>query len=179
MIGSGSKRWFIAVLIGIVLGIGGLAGQPAAQAAAAGPSSEGGYEAYGGCPDCYDDERQPCGQGGRCDDRRDRPAGCRNCSQGNGPCEYRPAEPPPCGNCNARQPRCGGDCYDRQPRPRCGGDCYDRQPQPRCGGDCSDRQPQPRCGGDCYDRQPQPRCGGDCYDRPQSGCSDCYDERRP
>jgi hypothetical protein len=107
MIESGWKRGFVAVLIGTVLGIGGLAGQPAAQAAPSdgvyseGGYSEGGYEGYGegrGCRDCFS-ERRPC----------------------EAPAERR------CGDCYDRQqqPRCG-DCYERQQQPRCG-DCYERQ----------------------------------------------------
>jgi hypothetical protein len=112
---SGWKHGFVAVLIGIVLGAGGLAGQPAAQAApSSGVNSEGGYSEGHGCRDCFS-ERPPCAERA---ERR-------------------------CGDCYDRQPRCG-DCYDRQPRcgdcaerrSRCG-DCYDRQP--RCS-DCYERQ---------------------------------------
>jgi hypothetical protein len=89
---SGWKHGCAAVLIGIVLGLGGLAGQPSAQAGTgSGVKSEGGYAERRPCGDCYERERA-------CDDRR---GGCPDCYYD-------------------RQPRCG-ECArdDRQPCDPC------------------------------------------------------------
>jgi hypothetical protein len=115
---SGWKHGCVAVLIGIVLGLGGLAGQPSAQAApASNANSEGGYyEGYDErpCGECYERERA-------CDDRSGR-----------------------CPDCYDRQPRCG-DCArdDRRPCDR----CEDRTPKnDRCAdaGKSCERQGEPR-----------------------------------
>jgi hypothetical protein len=107
MIRSGGKHGFVAVLIGIVLGLGGVAGQPAAQAApGSGVSSEGGYYEGRPCGDCYDRERA-------CDDRREAPRRCPDCYD--------------------RQPRCG-DCArdDRRPCDRCADRAPKNRPEDRC-----------------------------------------------
>ena len=110
MIRSGWKHGFVAVSIGIVLGLGGLAGQAPVQASpGSGVNSEGSYSERRPCGDCYDRDRDRA-----CDDRR---GGCPDCYYD------RQAR---CGDCD-RQPRCG-DCArdDRRPCDRC-----ERQGEPR------------------------------------------------
>ena len=107
MIRSGWKHGFVAVLIGTVLGLGGLAGQPPAQAApGSGVNSEGGYSERRPCGDCYDRERA-------CDDRRDAPRRCPDCYN--------------------RQPRCS-DCAseDRRPCDRCADSAPKNRTEDRC-----------------------------------------------
>jgi hypothetical protein len=117
---SGWKHGCVAVLIGIVLGLGGLAGQPSAQAAAGSGVSSEGYSERRPCGDCYERDRDRA-----CDDRR---GGCPGCYYD-------------------RQPRCG-DCAreDRRPCDR----CEDRTPKNGADDRCADagksceRQGEPR-----------------------------------
>jgi hypothetical protein len=108
MIRSGWNHRFVAVLIGIALGLGGLAGQAPAQAAAGpGVNSEGGYS-----------ERRPCGD---CYDRRERA------------CDDRQSAPRRCPDCYDRQPRCG-DCGRDEQRPcdQCADRASRNRPEDRC-----------------------------------------------
>ncbi len=122
MSGAGWKRRLVVVMVGVVVGFGGLAGQPAG-------AGGGGGDRERRCGDCYGD--RPSGECGRS-------ASCGECDQGRGcgdcypdrPCGGRD-RPPPCRSCDDDR-----SCGERSDRPPCDGrdrpspcrDCYDDGP---------------------------------------------------
>jgi hypothetical protein len=148
---AGWKRKLVVVAVGVVVGVGGLAGRPADA------RDEGGRRERR-CGDCYYEQpSRECGRG----------APCNRCDQGRG-----------CSDCYRDRP-CGG--ADRPPPCRsCGGErsCGDR---PDGRSSCGDRQrPAPcrSCGNErsCGERDDQRACGRP--DRP-APCKDCYYDSPP
>ena len=135
MSSAGWKRRLVVVMVGLVVGLGGLAGQPAGAQDARGDRGRR-------CNDCYYDER-PSGECGR------QRQGCSDCYYRDRPCDGRD-RPPPCRRCDT------GSCGDRPDgRPSCG----DRQSPPPCRDCYYDTPPRdsdaPR---NCYDDDRRP-CG--------------------
>ena len=178
MSSAGWKRRLVVVMVGVVVGFGGLAGQPADAQDARGDRGRG-------CSDCYYDER-PSGQCGR-------QAPCRQCGQGQGcsdcyyrdrPCDGRD-RPPPCRDCYYDAPAREYDeprnCYDDDRRP-CGErdrkaparDCEEKARRDRCDDrtDCDDydsRCDDRRSAPDRQDRDGKHRRGDSDRDEERSG----------
>ena len=157
MSSAGWKRRLVVVMVGVVVGFGGLAGQPADAQDARGDRERR-------CGDCYYNER-PSGECGR-------QAPCRQCGQGQGctdcyyrdrPCDGRD-RPPPCRDCYYDAPSRDSD----EPPAR---DCGEKARRDRCDDttDCDDYDS--RCGDRRSAPDRQDRDGKD-----QRGDSDRDDE---
>src|SRR5438128_2158809 len=125
MLGAEAKRRIAAVIVGLVVGLGGVAGQPAAQARrddnGPAPDPRGDYDRQISNMVCHTVAGPGAADRPPCTDR----CGARPC----GGCT-----PPPSGGDREGSGRGCPDCYERPPSNAGGGngrgcpDCYERPP---------------------------------------------------